>query len=52
MLFNSHILSDVHELCTRIAIMRDGRVAWTGTVDEALAEAPTLEDFFVQVVTA
>ena len=25
-LFNSHILSDVSELCTRIAIMRDGRV--------------------------
>ncbi len=51
-LFNSHILSDVHELCTRIAIMREGRVAWTGTVDEALAESPSLEDFFVQVVTA
>ena len=50
--FNSHILTDVHELCTRIAIMRDGRVAWTGAVDEALAEAPTLEDFFMQVVTA
>jgi ABC-2 type transport system ATP-binding protein len=51
-LFNSHILSDVHELCTRIAIMRDGRVAWSGAVDEALAEAPTLEDFFVKVITA
>jgi ABC-2 type transport system ATP-binding protein len=51
-LFNSHILSDVHELCTRIAIMREGRVAWTGTVDEALAESPSLEDFFVRVVTA
>ncbi len=51
-LFNSHILSDVHELCTRIAIMREGRVAWTGTVDEALGEAPTLEEFFMQVVTA
>ena len=50
MLFNSHILSDVHELCTRIAIMRDGRVVWTATVDEALAEAPTLEDFFMKVV--
>ncbi len=52
MLFNSHILSDVHELCSRIAIMREGRVVWQGTVDEALAEAPTLEDFFMQVVTA
>jgi ABC-2 type transport system ATP-binding protein len=51
-LFNSHILSDVRELCTRIAIMRDGRVAWSGAVDEALAEAPTLEDFFMKVVTA
>lgn len=51
-LFNSHILSDVHELCTRIAIMREGRVIWTGSVDEALEEAPTLEDFFMRVVTA
>ena len=51
-LFNSHILSDVGELCTSIAIMREGRVAWTGTVQEALAEAATLEEFFVKVVTA
>ena len=29
-LFNSHILSDVHELCSRIAIMREGRVIWHG----------------------
>lgn len=49
-LFNSHILSDVHELCTRIAIMRGGRVAWQGTVPEALAEAPTLEMFFMKVM--
>ena len=51
-LFNSHILSDVHELCSRIAIMREGRVIWQGTVPEALAEAPTLEDFFMKVVQA
>ena len=38
-LFNSHILSDVHELCSHIAIMRDGRVAWRGEVAEALDEA-------------
>ncbi len=31
-LFNSHILADVAELCTRIAIMRAGVVLWTGTV--------------------
>ena len=51
-LFNSHILSDVHELCSRIAIMRDGRVVWEGAVAEALDEAPSLEDFFMKVVTA
>jgi len=51
-LFNSHILSDVHELCSRIAIMREGRVVWQGTVPEALADAPSLEAFFMKVVTA
>ena len=51
-MFNSHILSDVHELCTRIAIMREGRVVWQGPVAEALDGAPTLEDFFMKVVTA
>jgi ABC-2 type transport system ATP-binding protein len=51
-MFNSHVLSDVEELCSHIAIMRQGVVVWTGTVPEALAEAPTLEDFFMQVVTS
>ena len=51
-MFNSHVLSDVEELCSHIAIMRQGVVIWTGTVPEALAEAPTLEDFFMQVVTS
>ena len=51
-MFNSHILSDVHELCSRIAIMRQGVVIWQGAVAEALAEAATLEDFFMQVVAS
>ena len=51
-MFNSHVLSDVEELCSHIAIMRQGVVVWTGTVPEALAQAPTLQDFFMQVVTA
>jgi ABC-2 type transport system ATP-binding protein len=50
-LFNSHILSDVHELCTRIAIMNEGRVQWCGDVSEALTESPKgLESFFMKVV--
>jgi ABC-2 type transport system ATP-binding protein len=50
-LFNSHILSDVAALCTRIAIMRAGRVVWQGTVDEAVAgPQDDLEGFFMDVV--
>jgi ABC-2 type transport system ATP-binding protein len=50
-LFNSHILADVAALCTRIAIMRAGRVVWQGTVDEALAgPQDDLEGFFMDVV--
>jgi ABC-2 type transport system ATP-binding protein len=50
-LFNSHILSDVAALCTRIAIMREGRVLWQGAVDEALASPhDDLEGFFMEVV--
>jgi len=46
------VLSDVAALCTRIAIMRDGRAIWQGTVDEALAASPAgdLESFFMKVV--
>jgi ABC-2 type transport system ATP-binding protein len=51
--FNSHILADVAELCSRIAIMAAGRVIWQGSVDEALADSPEgLEAFFVKKVEA
>jgi ABC-2 type transport system ATP-binding protein len=53
-LFNSHILADVAELCTRIAIMRGGTVIWQGAVAEALDGRPAseLEAFFMDVVRA
>ncbi|HJW75660.1 MAG TPA: ABC transporter ATP-binding protein [Thermoleophilia bacterium] len=50
-MFNSHVLSDVEELCSHIVIMRQGAVVWSGTVLEALAQGPTLEGFFMKVVT-
>jgi ABC-2 type transport system ATP-binding protein len=50
-LFNSHILADVAELCTRIAVMRDGRVIWQGQVADAVPAGGSLEDFFMEVVT-
>ena len=50
-LFNSHILADVAELCSRIAIMDRGQVVWQGAVQEALADGSgDLEAFFVRTV--
>ncbi len=50
-LFNSHILADVEELCTKIAIMKSGRIVWSGSVRDALAEdSRGLEAFFMRVV--
>ncbi len=47
-LFNSHSLSDVAELCTHLAIMRSGVVVWDGTVPDALAEGDgDIERFFM-----
>lgn len=47
-LFNSHALSDVAELCTHLAIMRSGVVVWDGTVPDALAEGDgDIERFFM-----
>ena len=51
-LFNSHIMADVEELCTHIGIMVQGVVVWTGTVAEALEQAQTLEDFFMTSVAS
>jgi len=49
-LFNSHIMADVEELCTHIGIMTQGVVLWTGTVEEALAQASSLEQFFMTTI--
>jgi ABC-2 type transport system ATP-binding protein len=52
-LFNSHILADVAELCSRVGIMRGGVVLWSGRVDEARpAAGGSLEEFFMEVVAS
>ncbi len=50
-MFNSHVLSDVEELCSHIAIMHRGVIVWTGTVPAALSGGGTLEEFFMRVVS-
>lgn len=53
--FSSHILDVVQRLCTRIAIINNGRLVALGTVDEirrtvAASHDTGLDDLFVQLV--
>jgi hypothetical protein len=42
----------VSALCSHIAIMRQGSIAWSGSIDEALGgRDDDLEGFFMEVVT-
>jgi len=36
-LLSSHLLAEVEELCHRVAIIRDGRIVYEGSIDELLA---------------
>ncbi len=49
--FTSHILSDVETLCDHVAIMRRGKIAARGALDELLehdGQARTLEQLFLE----
>ena len=48
-LFSSHILSDVEQLCSEVAILARGRLVARGSVAELVAER-TLEDVFFEAV--
>jgi ABC-2 type transport system ATP-binding protein len=54
-ILSSHLLHLVEEICTRILVMRRGRVAAFGTIAEILAERPelkshSLEDVFLALI--
>ena len=40
-LLSSHLLTEVEELCNRVAIIRKGRIVYEGALDELLATAAT-----------
>lgn len=55
--FSSHILEIVERLCTRVAVIANGRIVAEGSMDELRARAETganatLEDIFLQAVGA
>jgi ABC-2 type transport system ATP-binding protein len=54
--FTSHVLDMAERLCTRVAVLQDGRIRREGTVAELKADAEsqgaTLEDVFLQLTGA
>jgi ABC-2 type transport system ATP-binding protein len=52
MFLTSHVLEVVERLCDRVAIIHDGKLVTSGTMDELRTGTETLEDVFVRVVGA
>jgi len=48
----THVLEVVERLCDRVAIIHQGRIVTSGTLDELRAGGESLEDAFVRVVGA
>jgi len=42
-LFNSHLLAEVEQMCDRVTILRDGRLVHEGSLDDLREEAPVYE---------
>lgn len=48
--FNSHILSDVEDICDRVCILLHGKLVAEGAIADLTGDGKSLEDFFVRVV--
>jgi ABC-2 type transport system ATP-binding protein len=48
----SHVLEVVERLCDRVAIINQGRIVTSGTLEELRAGGESLEDAFVRIVGA
>lgn len=50
--FNSHILSDVEDLCDQVAILKNGRLCSLSSIEDIFksGEFNNLEDFFISII--
>jgi ABC-2 type transport system ATP-binding protein len=48
----SHVLEVVERLCDRVAIINNGKIVTSGTLEELRAGGESLEDAFVRIVGA
>ncbi|MEP6980853.1 MAG: ABC transporter ATP-binding protein [Nakamurella sp.] len=51
-IFSSHVMALVEELCTHVAVMAHGRLAAVGTLAEVRGAAASLDDAFMHLVGA
>ncbi len=48
---NSHILSEMEQICDDVAILNKGKILYSGSVQSILEKSPSLEEFFYQLVS-
>jgi ABC-2 type transport system ATP-binding protein len=48
---NSHILSEMEQICDDVAILNKGEILFSGSVQSILDKGQSLEDFFYQLVS-
>jgi ABC-type multidrug transport system ATPase subunit len=48
---NSHILSEMEQICDDVAVLNKGEILFNGSVQSILDKNQTLEDFFYQLVS-
>jgi len=51
-IFSSHVMALVEELCTHVAVMAGGRMVAIGTLSEVRGSAASLDDAFMHIVGA
>ncbi len=47
--FSTHVLEVVEKLCNKVAIIKDGHLAASGTMEDILQKSPSLEAIFMEV---
>ncbi len=48
-LFSTHVLEVAEKLCSHVAILKDGRLVRSGTMESVLGHGESLEDIFLEV---
>ncbi|MBM9466855.1 ABC transporter ATP-binding protein [Nakamurella leprariae] len=51
-IFSSHVMALVQELCSHVAVMAQGRIVAAGPIDEVRGSAASLDDAFMDLVGA